>query len=121
MTKRELAIKIANETGISQVAVKEVIQKTLDHIIAALGRREKIELRNFGVFMVKHRDARIGRNPNKPEQAVRIPAKNVPYFKPGKEMKKLVEEMDAKFQQEQHAQSVQSEPDNSQISDNNSF
>ncbi len=94
MTKRELAIKIANETGISQVHVKEVIQRTLDHIIEALGQRKKIELRNFGVFLVKHRDARIGRNPNKPEQAVKIPAKNVPYFKPGKEMKKLVEQLD---------------------------
>ncbi|MDP3980593.1 MAG: HU family DNA-binding protein [Chlamydiota bacterium] len=93
MTKRDIAIRIANETGISQVAVKEVIQKTLDYIVESLGRNDKIELRNFGVFMVKRRDARVGRNPNKPEQEVHIPAKNVPYFKPGKEMKKVVEEL----------------------------
>jgi len=91
MTKRDLAIRIANETGIPQVAVKEVIQKTLDHIIESLTKNDTIELRNFGVFMVKRRDARVGRNPNKPEQEVKIPAKIVPYFKPGKEMKKLVE------------------------------
>jgi len=91
MTKRDLAIRIANETGVAQVAVKEVIQKTLDYIIESLGKNDKVELRNFGVFMVKHRDARVGRNPNKPEQEVKIPAKNVPYFKPGKEMKKVVE------------------------------
>jgi nucleoid DNA-binding protein len=93
MTKRDLAIRIANETGVAQVAVKEVIQKTLDYIIESLGKSDKVELRNFGVFMVKHRDARVGRNPNKPEQEVKIPAKNVPYFKPGKEMKKVVESL----------------------------
>ena len=93
MTKRDLVIRIAAETGLSQVAVKEVIQRTLDHIIESMGKNQKIELRNFGVFMVKHRDARIGRNPNKPAQEVPIPAKNVPYFKPGKEMKRIVEKL----------------------------
>ena len=44
MTKRDLAIRIANETGVAQVAVKEVIQKTLDYIIESLGKRDKIEL-----------------------------------------------------------------------------
>ena len=93
MTKRDLAIRISNETGIPQVDVKIVIQKTLDYIIECLGKNDTVELRNFGVFMVKHRDARVGRNPNKPEQEVKIPAKNVPYFKPGKEMKKIVESL----------------------------
>lgn len=93
MTKRDLAIRISNETGIPQVDVKVVIQKTLDYIIECLGKNDTVELRNFGVFMVKHRDARVGRNPNKPEQEVKIPAKNVPYFKPGKEMKKIVESL----------------------------
>jgi len=93
MTKRELVIRIASETGLAQVVVKEVIQKTLDYIIESLGNEDKVELRNFGVFMVKHRDARIGRNPNKPNQEVPIPAKNVPYFKPGKEMKNVVEKI----------------------------
>ncbi len=95
MTKRELAIRIAKEmkekSDVTQLAVKEVIQKTLDYIIEALERGESIELRNFGVFRVRTRKARLGRNPNKPQQEVRIPAKRVPDFKPGKIMRARVE------------------------------
>jgi nucleoid DNA-binding protein len=91
MTKRELAIRIANETDLTQLAVKSVIQKTLDYIIESLEKGENVELRNFGVFQVRTRKARLGRNPNKPEDVVRIPAKRVPDFKPGKIMKARVE------------------------------
>ena len=91
MTKRELAIRIANETELTQLAVKSVIQKTLDYIIESLEKGENVELRNFGVFQVRTRKARLGRNPNKPEDVVRIPAKRVPDFKPGKIMKARVE------------------------------
>ena len=92
MTKRDLVIKIANETGLSQVAVKEVLQRFLDEIIELMAKGQKIELRNFGVFMIKRRKSRIGRNPNRPEDVVIIPEKNIPYFKPGKEMKAAIEE-----------------------------
>jgi len=91
MTKRELAVRIAGETELPQQAVKEVIQKTLDYIIESLAAGESIELRNFGVFKVRTRKARLGRNPNKPEQEVRIPAKRVPDFKPGRIMRAKVE------------------------------
>ncbi|MEJ2745853.1 MAG: integration host factor subunit beta [bacterium] len=91
MTKRELAVRIASETQLPQQAVKEVIQKTLDYIVESLAAGNSVELRNFGVFMVRTRKARLGRNPNKPEQEVRIPAKKVPDFKPGRIMKARVE------------------------------
>jgi len=91
MTKRELAIRIASETKLPQQAVKEVIQKTLDYIIESLTAGKSVELRNFGVFKVRTRKARLGRNPNKPEQEVRIPAKRVPDFKPGRIMRAKVE------------------------------
>lgn len=91
MTKRELAIRIAKEMDMTQLEVKEIIQKTLDYIIEALERNESVELRNFGVFKVRTRRARLGRNPNKPQQEVRIPAKRVPDFKPGRIMKAKVE------------------------------
>lgn len=91
MTKRELVVRISNETGLTQVAVKEVVQKTFDYIIEALSKGDTIELRDFGVFQVRKRKARMGRNPNKPEEAIPIPAKTVPDFKPGKKMKELVE------------------------------
>jgi len=90
LTKRELAIRISKKTGISQVAVKEVIQKTLDYIVESLQKDQNVELRNFGVFTVKNRKARTGRNPNKPQEVVTIPAKKVAYFKPGRIMKKIV-------------------------------
>lgn len=87
MTKRDLVVKISDETGLVQQQVLDVIQRTLDHISAALARGETVELRNFGVFEVKVRKARIGRNPNSPERDVRIPPRAVVKFKAGKEMR----------------------------------
>jgi nucleoid DNA-binding protein len=87
MTKRDLVVKISEETGIVQQQVLDVIQRTLDHISAALARGETVELRNFGVFEVKVRKARIGRNPNAPARDVRIPPRAVVKFKAGKEMR----------------------------------
>jgi nucleoid DNA-binding protein len=90
MTKRDLVMRISNETGLVQQDVLNVIQKTLDYISDAVTRGHKVELRNFGVFEVKIRKARIGRNPNAPETDVPIPARAVVKFKPGKEMREAV-------------------------------
>ena len=90
MTKRDLVIRISNETGLVQQSVLEVVQKTLDYIAEAVSQGKKVELRNFGVFEVKVRKARIGRNPNSPENDVRIPPRAVVKFKPGKEMREAV-------------------------------
>ena len=90
MTKRDLVIRISNETGLVQQQVLDVVQKTLDYIAGALAQGEKIELRNFGVFEVKVRKARVGRNPNAPEKDVPIPQRAVVKFKPGKEMRESV-------------------------------
>src|SRR5438046_9169510 len=87
LTKRDLGIRISNETGIIQQQVVDVLQKTLDYIAEALAKGDKVELRNFGVFEVKVRKARIGRNPNAPETDVPIPERAVVKFKPGKEMR----------------------------------
>ncbi|MCS6772022.1 MAG: integration host factor subunit beta [Kiritimatiellae bacterium] len=90
LTKRDLVVRISEETGLTQQDVYKVIQKTLDYIIESLSKGESIEFRNFGVFEVKVRKQRIGRNPNKPEQVVTIPERKVVKFKPGKIMKKLI-------------------------------
>jgi len=87
LTKRDLVIRISNETGLIQQQVLDVLQKTLDYIAEALAKGDKVELRNFGVFEVKVRKARIGRNPNAPETDVPIPQRAVVKFKPGKEMR----------------------------------
>src|ERR1041384_8155344 len=90
MTKRDLVIRISNETGLVQQQVLDVIQKTLDYISQSLSQGRKVELRNFGVFEVKVRKARVGRNPNAPEPDVPIPQRAVVKFKPGKEMREQV-------------------------------
>ena len=90
MTKRELVVMISKETGIVQEDVYTVVQKTLDHVTDALVQGETIEFRDFGVFEVCTRKSRVGRNPNRPEDVVRIPERRVVKFKPGKKMKALV-------------------------------
>jgi nucleoid DNA-binding protein len=90
MTKRDLAVRISKDTGIVQEDVATVIQKTLDYVTEGLVNGEHIEFRDFGVFEVCVRKSRIGRNPNRPTDVVRIPERRVVKFKPGKEMKKRV-------------------------------
>ena len=68
----------------------DVVQKTLDYIAEAVSQGKKVELRNFGVFEVKIRKARVGRNPNAPETDVPIPQRAVVKFKPGKDMREHV-------------------------------
>ena len=87
LTKRDLVTRISGETGLTQQQVFDVVQKTLDYIAEALSKGDKVELRNFGVFEIKVRKARVGRNPNKPEADVSIPARAMVKFKAGKEMR----------------------------------
>ena len=90
MTKRELVIDVAERLGYTQNEVADVIQATLDTIIDTLAEGSRLEIRNFGVFELKTRDARLGRNPRTGE-AVPINEKRVAIFKPGKALKQLVE------------------------------
>jgi nucleoid DNA-binding protein len=90
ITKRDLVMRISDETGIPQQDVMKVAQRTLDIIADSLAKGDKVELRNFGVFEVKVRKARVGRNPNAPEKDVPIPQRSVVKFKPGKEMRTAV-------------------------------
>ena len=89
MTKKDIVLKIAEETSLKQIDVKQVVQRTLDHITAALSKGETVELRNFGVFKVKVRKSRIGRNP-KTGATVPIPERKVVAFKVGMVMKHKV-------------------------------
>ena len=90
LTKRDLVIRISDETGLKQQQTFSVVQRTLDYIAEALGKGDKVELRNFGVFEVKIRKARVGRNPNAPAVDVPIPQRAVVKFKAGKEMRAAV-------------------------------
>jgi len=89
MTKKDIVLKITDKTGIKQVDVKTIVQNTFDVIIDSLIRNEKVELRNFGVFKIKERKARFGRNPRTGE-SVPVPPRKVVVFKPGLEMKQKI-------------------------------
>ena len=93
LTKRDLVVKISNETGMVQHQVFEVIQKTLDHITSALSGGQDVELRNFGVFQVRLSKARVGRNPNIPGSNFAIPPRATVKFKSGKIMRRDVLEL----------------------------
>lgn len=90
LTKRELVVRISEETGITQSGVFEIVQKTLNYITEALASGSDVELRNFGVFEVRLTKPRIGRNPNEPTKDVQIPARAMVKFKSGKAMKEQV-------------------------------
>ena len=89
MTKKDIVLKITDATGIKQVDVKTIVRQTFDVIIESLMRNEKVELRNFGVFKIKERRARFGRNP-RTGASVPVPPRKVVVFKPGLEMKQKI-------------------------------
>lgn len=90
MTKSELIERLAaRQTHLMQKDVELAVKLILDRISQALARQDRVEIRGFGSFALHNRPARIGRNP-KTGEPVRIPAKHVPHFKPGKEMRERV-------------------------------
>ncbi len=90
LTKRDIVVHLSNETGMTQQEILNIVQRLLNHIMENLSKGQNVELRNFGVFEVKLRKARVGRNPNRPESDVPIPPRAVVKFKAGKEMKAKV-------------------------------
>jgi DNA-binding protein HU-beta/integration host factor subunit beta len=89
VTKKDLAKAISSELNLPAVVVLQAVQLTLDGITRALVEEGRIELRNFGVFAVRKRRARKARNPRTGER-VKVPAKLVVSFKPGREMEAQV-------------------------------
>ena len=90
MIRSELIQKIADENPhLTQRHVERIVNTVFEEIIEALARGDRVELRGFGAFSVKAREARVGRNPRTGE-AVEVTGKAVPYFKPGKELRERV-------------------------------
>jgi integration host factor subunit beta len=89
MTKADLVERVANAAELTKKDAETLVEVVFECIIGSLNRGEKIELRGFGSFRVRSRNSRRGRNP-KTGASVDVPAKRVPYFKPGKELKELV-------------------------------
>ena len=93
ITKREIAERIAKQTGQTQVIAKEIIQRFLDEVVSELALGNKLEFRDFGILEVVQRRSRNGRNPRTGDP-VFVPAKRVVSFKMGRRMKKLVAALD---------------------------
>ena len=96
MTKAELVEKVATQIDLTKKQTEVVINTLFQSITDSLGQGDKVELRGFGSFRVRHRDARVGRNPKSGEK-VEVPAKKVPFFKAGKELRELVDEKGLEF------------------------
>ena len=88
-TKREIAERVAQQTGLPQVSVKQVIQMLFDEVVSELSTGNRLEFRDFGVFEVVTRKPRTGRNPRTGAK-VAVPPKRVVTFKMGKVMKDKV-------------------------------
>ncbi|NQW10635.1 MAG: integration host factor subunit beta [Alphaproteobacteria bacterium] len=87
MTKSELIARLAETNPhLYQRDVERIVSTIFDEITEALARGDRVELRGFGAFSVKQRDARVGRNPRTGE-SVKVDAKCVPFFKTGKQLR----------------------------------
>jgi DNA-binding protein HU-beta/integration host factor subunit beta len=93
VTQKDIVRTIAEQIDLPQLRTKDLVQRTFDALIEALVKEGRIELRNFGVFEIKRREARMARNPRTGEK-VPVQAKNVLTFKPGKEMEARVRAVD---------------------------
>ena len=89
MTKAELVEEVARVSDLTKKHSEVIVDTVFQSIIDAMHQDEKIELRGFGSFRIRHRRSRQGRNP-KTGDRVEVPAKKIPYFKPGKELKELI-------------------------------
>ena len=85
----ELVEEVSEKTGLPKKQAEIVVNTVFESIVETLKTGEKIELRGFGSFRIRQRDSRMGRNPKTGEK-VDVPAKRIPYFKPGKELRELL-------------------------------
>lgn len=91
MTKAELVERVAEKINLTKKQTETIVTILFNSITEALSDGDKVELRGFGSFRVRHRNPREGRNP-KTGAAVHIPAKKVPFFRAGKELREMVDD-----------------------------
>src|SRR5262249_20554970 len=89
MTKADLVEEVSKVTELTRKDSEVIVDTLFESVIKALKTGDKLEVRGFGSFRVRQRNARVGRNPKTGEK-VEVPAKRVPYLKPSKELKDLI-------------------------------
>ena len=90
MTKAELVVKLANKSKLSRKQAVDVVNAMTQSISDSLATGNKVEIRGFGSFVIRERNARIAHNPRSRE-IVEVPAKRVPFFKAGNDLRKVVD------------------------------
>jgi len=89
VTKAELVDQVASSTALTKKHSEQIVNAVFESIVDSLRDGDKIELRGFGSFRIRERGSRVGRNP-KTGARVAVPSKKIPYFKPGKQLKELL-------------------------------
>lgn len=89
VTKAELVDQVASNTDLTKKHAEQIVNTVFESIVDSLRDGDKIELRGFGSFRIRERGSRMGRNP-KTGARVAVPSKKIPYFKPGKQLKELL-------------------------------
>ena len=107
MTKAELIEEVSKVVEMTRKDSETIVETIFDSIVNSLHKGEKIEIRGFGSFRTRQRQPRVGRNP-KTGSRVEVPSKRIPYFKPSKELRDLVNhaETAARHQQDRQAAPV---------------
>jgi integration host factor subunit beta len=109
ITKKDLVDRIADQTGCKRVTVKRIIQRVLDEIVEELGDGNRLEFRDFGVFELRERAARVAQNPKTMEK-VHVPSKRTVKFKVGRLMKEKLHHTNGPVDSRPAAVAVPSEP-----------
>ncbi len=91
MTKAQLVDEVAESASITKKHAETIVNTVFESIVQSLKDGDKIELRGFGSFRIRQRGSRVGRNP-KTGDRVFVPPKRIPYFKPGKDLRELLNE-----------------------------
>jgi DNA-binding protein HU-beta len=90
MNKNGLVAEVAKRTGSSKADVARAVDASMDVIRETVARGDRVSLVGFGTFERKRRNKRIARNPRKPETPIVVPARDLPWFIPGKEFKEMI-------------------------------
>ena len=105
MTKAELVDEVARVVQLTKKQAETIVNIVFDSIVDSLRSGQKIELRGFGSFRLRSRKSRTGRNPKTGEK-VEVPSKKIPYFKPGKELKELINKVMAEAEAAESAETA---------------
>lgn len=118
MTKKQIVKDLSQRYGVDQAVTRKIVQGVLDAVVGSLAEEGRIELRNFGVFEIRHRASRVARNP-RTNEPIRLPPRTVVVFQPGKKLQDLTEGQTQGRRHEQQPSQPQLQPHEHQAHEQN--